>query len=116
VQSIAFHSYSVAYIIGEKQGLTAEQQLISDIVVHVSFPRQELEDFIPYDNKIAVAFQCFASHTHGFAERRREGEKYSLEKTVLEKRVRKAVSIINHKAPPVDSEDCIASLFVEENV
>jgi tRNA C32,U32 (ribose-2'-O)-methylase TrmJ len=113
IQAIEFNTFSAAFIIGERQGLTEEQQEISDMIVHVSFPRQELEEYIPYDNKIAVVFQRYTSKTVGFAERGREGEKYCLKPVPLEKSVRKAVTMSNHlhDADPITSEDGLAGLF-----
>ena len=113
IQAIEFNSFSAAFIIGERQGLTDEQQEICDTIVHVSFPRQELEEYIPYDNKIATVFQRFTSKTTGFAERGREGEKYSLKPIPLEKSVRKAVSMSKQLQDdnPMESEDGLAGLF-----
>ena len=113
IQAIEFNSFSASFIIGERQGLTDEQREVSDMIVHVSFPRQELEEYIPYDNKIAVVFQRFTSKTAGFAERGREGEKYCLKPVPLKKSVRKAVSMSNHLHDdnPIGSEDGLAGLF-----
>ena len=119
VQRVGFGAFSVAFVVGERQGLSEEQVRVSDVVAHVAFPRQELEDYIPFDNKIAVALQNFASKTVGFAEHRRDGEKYSIEQEPLERRARKAVTLSasagrqETRGVPVESEDALASLFGE---
>ena len=119
VHRVGFGAFSVAFVVGERQGLSEEQVRVSDVVAHVAFPRQELEDYIPFDNKIAVALQNFASKTVGFAEHRRDGEKYSIEQEPLERRARKAVTLSasagrqETRGAPVESEDALASLFGE---
>ena len=106
---------------GERQGLSEEQVRVSDVVVHVAFPLQELEDYIPFDNKIAVVLQQFASKTAGFSEHGRDGEKYRIEQAPLERRARKAVTLSasagrEERGTPVESEDALALLFGDEDL
>lgn len=110
IEAVPFCENFAAFIVGEKEGLTLEQITISDRVLHVTFPHQELEEFVHYDSKIATCFHHYASSA-GLSQRSRQGEKYTLHevKSLLSEGL-KALRI-DEKPPAIDSEDGLFNLF-----
>lgn len=110
VEYVSFTGSFAAFIVGEKEGLTAEQISLCDVVLHIRFPNQKFEEFVHYDSKIAICFHHYASSV-GFQQRSRKGEKYTLQdiNSTLSDGL-KAVRI-DKKPPIVDCEDGLASLF-----
>lgn len=77
VDTYSFPGTSACFIVGEKDGLTAEQMSISDEVFHVEVPCQNYADKVVYDSKVAICLQNFA-HSTGMCPRQFENEKHTL--------------------------------------
>ena len=105
-----FNKRQIAFIVGEKEGLTDEQISVCDIVLHVGFPHMELQEFVHYDSKIAICFHHHANSA-GFAQRSRQGEKYTLLDIKSTHSDGLKACRIDKKPPPVDSEDGLINLF-----
>ena len=110
VESMTFDKRCVAFIVGEKEGLTSEQISLCDTVFHVGFPSMELEEFVHYDSKIAVCFHHYASSV-GFSQRSRKGEKYTLQEVSNKHTDGLKACRVDKKPLPVDSEDGLLNLF-----
>ena len=114
VERGTFKTARVAFIVGEKEGLTAEQISVCNAVLHVRFPHMELQEFVHYDSKIATCFHHFANSA-GFAQRSREGEKYTLLEIKSSLSDGLKACRIDKKPPQVDSEDGLMILFGDDN-
>jgi hypothetical protein len=110
IEEVSFCENFAAFIVGEKEGLTSEQISISDKVLHVSFPHQNLEEFVHYDSKIATCFHHYASSA-GLSQRSRQGEKYTLQEVISPLSEGLKAIRIDKKPPPIDSEDGLSNLF-----
>lgn len=110
VESMIFDKRCIAFIVGEKEGLTLEQMSVCDTLLHVGFPNMELEEFVHYDSKIATCFHHQASSA-GYSQRSRHGEKYTLQDTSSKFSDGLKACRVDKKPPPVDSEDGLLNLF-----
>lgn len=113
IEEVSFGENFAAFIVGEKDGLTSEQISISDKVLHVSFPYQELEEFVHYDSKIATCFHHYASSA-GLSQRSRQGEKYTLQEVMSPLSEGLKAIRIDKKPPAIDSEDGLSNLFGDD--
>lgn len=114
IEEESFCDHFAAFIVGEKEGLTSEQISISDKVLHVSFPHQELEEFVHYDSKIATCFHHYASSA-GLSQRSRQGEKYTLQEVLSPLSEGLKAIRIDKKPPAIDSEDGLSNLFGDDD-
>ena len=113
VEDMTFDNSLVAFIVGEKEGLTAEQLSLCDTVLHVGFPHPELEEYVHYDSKIAICFSHHASSA-GFSQRERQGEKYTLREVNSSFSDGLKACRIDEKPCAVDSEDGLLNLFGDD--
>lgn len=110
VEDVVFENNFVAFIISAKEGLTNEQLSLCEIILHVGFPVQELEQYVHYDSKISICFHHYACSTH-LSQRAMEGEKYTLQEFDHLKLGSFKHSRSDNKILPVDSEDGLFNLF-----
>lgn len=113
VEDMVFDKTFVAFIVGEKEGLTAEQESLCDTVLHVGFPQPELEEFVHYDSKIAICFSHHASSA-GFSQRSRQGEKFTLREQNSSHSDGLKACRVDEKPCAVDSEDGLLTLFGDD--
>jgi hypothetical protein len=60
IDTYEFAGQNACFIVGEKDGLTAEQMQVSDAVLHVDVPFAPYADKVVYDSKVAICLQQFA--------------------------------------------------------
>lgn len=77
VDSFIFKNTDSCFIVGERDSLTTEQKLISDVIFHVDIPCMHFEDKVVYDSKVAICLQQYAA-TVGLDPRTYENEKHVL--------------------------------------
>jgi len=111
VDNFTFHNAASCFIVGEREGLTAEQLSISDVVFHVEVPCMEFEDKVVYDSKVAICLQQYAA-TAGLLPRSHENEKHVLGDRDC--RRAKTLKVGRGNARGVDSKDAIDGAEGEE--
>jgi hypothetical protein len=77
IDTYTFGGQNACFIVGEKDGLTAEQVEIADAVLHVNVPFAPYADKVMYDSKVAICLQQFAV-TSNMVPRGFENEKHVL--------------------------------------
>jgi hypothetical protein len=69
---------NACFIIGEKDGLTTQQKLICDNIIHVKVPISHLETLVTYDSKIAICLQQYCESRSQFSPVGIIGEKHAM--------------------------------------
>lgn len=111
VDNFTFSNVASCFIVGERDGLTAEQLSISDVVFHVEVPCMDFEDKVVYDSKVAICLQKYAA-TAGLMPRSHENEKHVLGDRDC--RRAKTVKVGRDNARVIDSKDAIDGTEGEE--
>lgn len=112
VDSFDFGGRSVCFVMGDKDGLNAQQLDICSNILHVDVPNGE--GLIPYDTKLAICLQQFAVQS-GFVPSEYNGEKHVLGTITKKLGIIRGSKLVSQHNPEVsseiDSEDGLADLF-----